>query len=1306
MKKTVYVIIAAVLFGLLSSSLAFSYPQFDIKGYKKWEFYKINVDPQANFFLGQTYLGYGYPNIGLTGPWQERLQLQITANMSEKLSVKYDIDQQPETPQKSDVKVKYDNSELTFGDFQANFGGNEFTSVSKYVNGVMLTSKDKNYDVTIVPSSKLRSDTQQLTSQYGNNTMGPYNLGHAGIIEGSERIEINQVLQRRGTDYTLNYFEGKITFKKILTANDEIKYAYEYTNVIELYFPTVSKRDFIGYRGSVNVDSNMLFSGGLPKDIPVTYNATDEFPSSSSSLAGEMIWESGGLYILDHTPLVVFSEQITMGGVLLKKSVDYAINYTDGSIQLYTESLPGTQEPLTINYQYYGVTSEAENISGQGSRGLYKITNRMVVDKSEIIAIDGIKQVRSLDYSIDYENGRLLFQKSIGIASNIFIKYKRVSRFTPTEDQKPQPKFAMTLGGTYLKESAKKASTATSTTITDLKKGSNIAANQVLYLNYYPVDSTQPIAVLINGVATTEGIGFYVPTTEAPNLNLRYINDKDDPSDGYAAGAIKILPTLQSTDEIRVSYSYSTSVIDKFNGTGNGSRGPYYMTTKNAAIVGSERIQTWDQGSSYIKILTRNSTKELADGDYSINYNYPFVPYIIFNNPMPLNKNYQVTFSYIPATQNVNADINRDLIAFDATIKVGDTKINTAYATSHNDQVYSTEFARDQFTGNNSRGSYALTHQNLLEISEKVYIDGWLVNKDIDYFINYTTGQVTFYFLTLTPNNTIAVEYQYKTVGAGVVQAVEGKAVKLSAETKAFGVNMTGEYRSVDPNFSPMGTTAVGAGTRRQDLGFSYNPSKYFSASKRVIEAYQQIGNFVGYNNWSSDQVTTAMLYPATKCRIDFSHRYYRTMDDILPGNTVHSNDTIMNTYSTGITPNVISNGFLSFINGESASRTVSMNNTTLTRSSAQYFSTTNKFGVGPRINFGIDYIYSEPITATSEAETSHSISKDNNYSFDWDMSFKPIQRLFSRAKLITHDQKDLLSRATVLTKNEAYNIDFIPISTISANYDRNRTENLSVQIGGNNPRTERSSLSTRFVPNNNLSVAWNGSDNNALQETGSRSNGKSSTTSVSISTPFRLGFTGRFDASLSEFTVVTGSIETPTDTNSITQDYGVTFNPFSFFSCSWNYVTQGYTNLSSTVKTNTQNVANRYSAHLYPASLIKIDGNLNTNVTNDLNTGLSKPKYVMDATATYKLYDWGNISYGWNQERNHGDILGGVVTNLDLLKLTNNISFNMIINLENPIVDNLTIKADWKQVMYYDFLVPSNNFKGNIIAFEGALNF
>lgn len=414
-----------------------AYPQIEISGFKKWEHKEVDVDPKRNYFAGLSNLGGFYPTF-TGGPWQERLQLSILGQLSENLAVTYDLEQQPETPEKFDVKVRYTPgggggtpggaaagglgfTELTFGDFTANFSGNEFVSGSKYLNGVMLAAKDSWYDVVTVPSAKLKSQTQSLTSQKGNNTRGPYNLGHGSIVEGSEQIQLNGIYLTRNSDYAIDYFEGKITFNRILNQTDEFKYTYEYTNILDLFFPTLSKRDFFGFQSRFTIDPEK-FGRPAPKEEPVINSDRAVFPSSGTLEPEVQEEESSGRYRIKNAPLVNFSEVLTFMGTNLKRNEDYLIRYDTGEIKLLTRFMPTSLESLAVEYKYFETSSEVEVIPGIGSHGPYRTKTGKLVSESERVEVNGKLFVRDLDYTINYDRGELMFGVVVGPTSQIKIQ--------------------------------------------------------------------------------------------------------------------------------------------------------------------------------------------------------------------------------------------------------------------------------------------------------------------------------------------------------------------------------------------------------------------------------------------------------------------------------------------------------------------------------------------------------------------------------------------------------------------------------------------------------------------------------------------------------------------------------------------------------------------------------------------------------------------------------------------------------------------------------------------------------------------
>jgi hypothetical protein len=427
-----------ILFVLFSGFTAFpadSYPQVDVTGYKQYTYNSLNVDEIQNLFQAQAMLGGYYAG----GPWQERLKLNIIGKLTEKLSVSYDLEQEPDMPDKFDVNVTYDKTNLTFGDIQANFGENEFTSASKSLNGVMITSKDTWYNLLLVPSSKLQSDTQALVSQRGNNTKGPYNLGHGSIIEGSERIQLNNNLLTRGPDYTIDYFNGTITFSKILTPYDEFNYSFEFTNLMDQFFPTVSKRDFVGVQGSITVNPALL--GVSEKKPEKSIKQSMEIFPTRLNASPEV------------TVRLVSSETISLPSKLPVSLEAASMLITPESL-VAPAKIPGTQEAAngtsTPETQAKNaasqeaangtasLTTEAANVIATPeagpkeyeweSTGNYRLQNIPVIPYSEKLTYSGILLKRLEDYIINYQDGTitLLRPKLPTMADPLIVEYQYV----------------------------------------------------------------------------------------------------------------------------------------------------------------------------------------------------------------------------------------------------------------------------------------------------------------------------------------------------------------------------------------------------------------------------------------------------------------------------------------------------------------------------------------------------------------------------------------------------------------------------------------------------------------------------------------------------------------------------------------------------------------------------------------------------------------------------------------------------------------------------------------------------------------
>lgn len=1324
-----------------------TYPQLDIQGFKKWEYKNASVDPSRNYFSGLTQLGGFYPTF-TGGPWQERLQLRILGQLSDNLAVTYDLEQQPENPDKFDVKVKYGNSELGFGDLTANFSGNEFVSASKYLNGVMLTAKDSWYDIVAVPSSKLKSQTQNLASQKGTNSRGPYNLGHGSIVEGSERIQLNNITLARNTDYTLDYFEGKITFNRLLNQTDEFKYSYEYTNVLDLFFPSLSKRDFFGLQSRFTIDPDQ-FGKSLPKEEPALRPASEVFPGAGTLEADILEGEASGRYRLKYSPVSKMSEVLTFMGTTLKKNDDYVIRYDTGEIKLLTRFLPTSAETLSVEYKYYLTTLEAENIPGIGSRGPYRTRYANLNPESENIEIDGRSTVRDLDYSINYTTGDIIFGVVVGPTSQIKITYHRYVMSLPSTTQSKFPK-ELKLGMTYLKESAKKGTGSPTNTAIETYSGQLLINNSyALNLKNRPILPTSEATISVwlkRGSVSqplTWEVDFIVPTTEVdpatgfirvvPNTSLGYITDRADKTDGYRTGTLYFYNhTVNASDEITVTYTYYKTIVGKYSGAGNGSKGPYYLRNTRSIVPGSETLQVWDQGASAITTYTRNASFEGNAGDtgYSINYDTDN-PYITFNKELATNKNFQAIFQYLPPLASSGGDISQSAFGFDGSFKIGDLfKIDSSYAKSDSDQVFVAETTIESFVGNGTKSYLLHSTKDLIEGTEQIFVNQQLLNRDIDYYISYTApGQFNFYYITPTSLDAISVQYNFQSlVGSQSDTKVKSDtAARLGAEAKLFGdtLKLSGTTKRIGFDFSPLGGTAIGVGSEYEEYNANFKPSLnsiYANYSYKYNKS--PLGSTRKTFMRSYDNSISAGLNPVNFGKLDLTYRSYNSLDDPLTSSSLHNSDNFQESYSANLVPIEWKREALSFNQKYEFRRTISKTDV-VDRGANRSTSNSDFYHLGggvkftERLSLDFDYQLNEPIALNSaEATTSHSRAIDKSSSLSLDLTPNFLRKWTARVSFITHDDFKIVPtpETLVTTKNETYHMDLSPFDVLQGALDHNRQEKLSYVTGGENPRTIRTAGTARFSPFSWFSTGVNLAKGETIPETGSANKTTSRTNNYDADyAPIsfdKIKLSSRFNVSDGYQTAPLGSALVKTDTRTLSQSYTLFLNPITILPLNFGLTQEDYNNknnsTTSPVTTETQNQTITASVTFNPPRLsqLSLSADYSKKITRDLRANASRPKTTTNGKASYQVLSLGTLTYDYSEERNQGEVQAGSVVDLDLKKTTQTISFNFTVPIDNPVLSNFLLQASLKQVNYKNYKNSTDDFQASLMSFEGTMNF
>ncbi|NQU16635.1 MAG: hypothetical protein HQ564_01110 [Candidatus Saganbacteria bacterium] len=1317
-----------LFFSLFSSfSFAENYPKINISGFKKWEYKTLDVNPKSNYFLGLTQIGFSPSTSGLS--WQERLSLAISADLSKELKVIYNIQQEPETPERFDVSVSYDKKhELIFGDISATFSGNEFASATKSLNGVMVKSKGNNHNLLFVPASKLRSQVQSLTTQKGNSTRGPYSLGHGSIVEGSERIELNGIVLKRKTDYVIDYFEGKITFREILTTLDEFKYSYEYTNILDLFFPTLSKRNFIGFQGDYTFYRSDYIKDQLPE---FTKTATkDAFPNPTYSLTDEtqtgIASDESILYRISKFPAVEFSEQVSFEGRTLVKGEDYRLDYNEGLLRIYLLS-PTSLNPLFVSYQYYGISREADRISGIGSKGDYFLERKGIVVGSEKVKVDGKKLLRGFDYKIDYEKGTLFFFYEISNTSLIEASYQYKVEDKKKKEAKKKQTYA-TVGVTFLSESAKQGSGLPTSIAEDKIKGPDIISNQnTIYLKNIPfVPSSEGgvLTVTKNGTALLEGTDYVIPSVEAnaqgeavvtPATKLAFINDKYDLSDGYDTGTIRILSTIEATDEVNVAYTYyNKTVFGKYSYVGNGGN-DYEIKNYRNIIRGSEIVRVTVLGSSIIKTYKRNSSAEAYDGDYSINYYNENPPEISFNQPLSTDKSFTIEFRYVPPAADKGGDIKQDVFGMDLDFKLGKhLQFSGEMATSNKDKVVSIATSSESFSSfAAATRRIQLANRPLIENSENVYLNNYLRNRDIDYSIDYTSGYISFYYVTLGTQDSVSVDYSYESA-TGATQQTSAKvdrAYKYGVKSSLGFFDFSYDKKDIGSSFSPMGGLSLGLGSNAQNFSTIFKP-KYHDLSIKYDykETNNPLSGKSGLYTRNYDRRYEISINPKKRLKMGLNFRRYQSRTD----DDVKSYDQF--DVAGHIFPAKISRGIFALSQKYEARKSKSDDLIAGSKTSSDFFYFQEDLNITKRVKLSYNYQVSEPrkiinLGTAQESVTSESFSKNYAYSATLDLKTGKLYKWTAYAKVVRAEQHITKPSVSIReTRNITYSTDFRPHKIMSTRLDYNRSETPSVVVENKNPMNERTSLAFSLNPNRRLNGGYSYSENGTVYTTGREGSGRSNSYNFNF-VPLKskyLELSQKLSLLYRTSLTPSGSFESSFEEQTLTQNYSFIFRPLKILSIIPAFVQTDYWNVrnGSPLKTKAQSTDLKTKLTIFKST---INGLYSLKATTRLSDMITRHKSLYSLKVSRGVFTWGTLVFSHSYEHNGGEVLsGGTFPNQDYLKSINDLSlkFKIPTNTMNAVLNSINLTLRGKILDYRNNLNSGDNFKASSISFEGKMNF
>jgi hypothetical protein len=196
------------------------------------------------------------------------------------------------------VEIRSTNLAATLGDFVLDLKGQEFSRLSRKLQGAMGTADYKfgsAGETVLIAGAVTRGKFNTMQFNGLDAVQGPYLLtGKNGeraiiVIAGTEKVYVNGEIQTRGetNDYTIDYSTGELTFmpRRLITSASRITVDYEYTD------RQYSRSLVAGQSASSFFDGKARFTFTFAReadnpDAPIDFTVTDS--------ARQVLEEAGG----------------------------------------------------------------------------------------------------------------------------------------------------------------------------------------------------------------------------------------------------------------------------------------------------------------------------------------------------------------------------------------------------------------------------------------------------------------------------------------------------------------------------------------------------------------------------------------------------------------------------------------------------------------------------------------------------------------------------------------------------------------------------------------------------------------------------------------------------------------------------------------------------------------------------------------------------------------------------------------------------------------------------------------------------
>jgi hypothetical protein len=375
---------------------------------------------------------------------------------------------------------------------------------------------------------------------------------------------------------------------------------------------------------------------------------------------------------LDRSDIDPDSIKVASDGAKLFQGTDYYFDEAYGLL-LIARRYEGAKE-IKLNYSLKGGTPQARsiNLAGEGWRQAFQASDMRLVEGTEIVTVDKVRQIRDIDYRINYQTGLLIMNNPLSEAAEVSIDFD----YTAGQDLRATETISGQAGTTFVLAHRKIIDNSESV----IKNGSRLASGSEYSINE------------INGVITFSAALTAADTVEVAYsyAGIRYdvlgLTTEDKLSDWSVWGISVMSATPNQTDD---------AIFDQIRPSSYVINNIYYRTTINQdtfinaelAISGFADYpsKTTEESDSAVKVFgkTRIGPVEMNATYNKTGLNFASVHKTKLNSPWRdemtrLNVKYIISENFILKI-GAEKGINQETAASSPETEVSGTTLGLSY---------------------------------------------------------------------------------------------------------------------------------------------------------------------------------------------------------------------------------------------------------------------------------------------------------------------------------------------------------------------------------------------------------------------------------------------------------------------------------------------------------------------------------------------------------------------------------------------------------------------------------------------------